>query len=141
LRAAVRRLSEQPVESFLVDENDNGFLRSRRLNEHTFHGTTGSPVCSPPQSGTAVVKLPYSGEYGRESWIKGVPKNLQVPVTEGKTVSGVMVLTLAVGPTGVRLADYQQTETGGEVTDTGHRAQQSAKAAVLALLRDVLPER
>jgi hypothetical protein len=62
-------------------------------------------------------------------------------VAETQTVNGVLSVVLTVDADGVRVADYEVTETGGQVTDRGHNAQKSAKEAVLNLLRRVLPER
>jgi serine/threonine protein kinase len=145
VREVARRLTEQPIESFRVDETWNGVLNNKRRNEHTFNGTTGVPVYGRVRDGTVGMKVPYSGRYDRKTQevfpVVVLPKGWLPPVPETKTVNGVISVLLAVSPDGVRLADYQQTETGGEVTDSGHNAQKAAKAAVLNLLRDVLPER
>lgn len=146
LREVARRLSEQPVESVTVDESWNGIFKNKRVNEHTFRGTTGMPLCGRVRDGAVGMKVPYTGRYDRESkdqfpLVGVLPKGWVPPVPETKTVNGVVSVVLVVGPDGLRLADYKQTETGGEVTDPGHSAQKSALAAVLKLLREVLPER
>jgi hypothetical protein len=141
VRELARRLTDQPLEHVSTDETMNGYMKSKRRNEHTFRGTTGQPTYGRVRDGTVGMKVPYSGEYDRKSWEVWVPNGWLPPVPEMKTVSGVISVVLAVDANGVRLTDYTHYETGGEVTDRGHNAQRSAKEAVLTLLREVLPER
>jgi serine/threonine protein kinase len=141
VRAVAKQLTEQPIDSLLVDETINGYTKSKRRNEHTFTGTTGQPAFGRVRDGTTGMKVPYSGEYHRTTWELWVPLALLPPVEETKTASGVLSVVLAVDADGVRVADYEQSETGGQVTDRGHNAQKGAKEAVLHLLRRVLPEK
>jgi hypothetical protein len=134
VREVAGKLTEQPVRAFFVDETMNGIIKNRRRNEHTFEGITGEAVYGRVRDGAVGVKVPYSGRYKRKS------TDLFGPVTELQTVSGVISLVLVVDADGMRLADYAHTETGGDVTDRGHNAQKSAREAVLALVRDAVPQ-
>ncbi len=140
VRQMARRLREQPVENFRTAEKTGGLLKNLRHYEFTFHGSTGAPVCSELKDGTAVIKVPYTGEYERKSW--DILAGQRLPFTEtpeGKTISGVIEVSVAVGRDGVRMTDYKLVPTAGDVEYLGHDANVSAEAALLALVRQVLP--
>ena len=144
VRELVGRLQEQSVASSRTEEVGGGVAGFVRVHEHQFHGSTGVPVWGLGEVNgrpAAEIKVPYSGQYHRESWVKGVPKNLQPLVRESKPVSGTVVVRLAGTADGWRMTDYAQTETGGEVLDHRHNAQVSAKEAVVKLLHELIPER
>jgi hypothetical protein len=140
VRQVARQLREQPVENFRTADKTGGVFKNMRHNEYTFTGSTGVPVCSEVRDGTAVIKLPYAGEYERKSWDVVLGQRLPITVPEAKTISGVIEVTVAVDRGGVRMTDYKLVPTAGDVEHLGHDANVSAEAALLALVRQVLPE-
>lgn len=141
LREFVARLSQQTIDNFRTDEIGGGVLGMTRLNEYTFRGTTGVAIRTGVdcQRGDVVeVRVPYTGQYRRETWAKGMPKEWQPPVVEIKPVQGVVVVSVAVVGERVQMTDFRVAETSGEVTNTAHNAQVSAKEAVLARVQSAL---
>jgi tRNA A-37 threonylcarbamoyl transferase component Bud32 len=137
VRQAARQLREQPVSNFRTAEKTGGVFKNLRHYEFTFNGKTGMPVCSAVKDGTAVITLPYTGEYERNSWDLLVGQRLPITVPETATLGGTLDVTVTVGHGGVRLTGYKLVPTG-DVTDPGHDANVSAQAALLTLVRDVL---
>ncbi len=138
LRQVARQLREQPVENFRTADKTGGVFKTMRHYEFTFDGSTGVPVCSDLKDGTAVIKLPYTGEYERKSWDVVLGQRLPMTVPEAKTISGVIEVSVTVGRGGVRMTDYKLVPNG-DVSDPVHDANVSAEAALLALVRQVLP--
>ncbi len=52
-----------------------------------------------------MIKVPYTGEYRRESWDVVFGQRLPITVPEAETISGVIEVSVTVGG-GVRLTDY-----------------------------------
>ncbi len=141
LREFVAKLSQQPIDNFRTDEIGGGIFGLARLNEYTFRGTTGVAMCAGVdcQHGDVVeVRVPYTGQYRRETWTKGVPKEWQKPVVEIKPIEGVVVVSVAVAGDRVQMSNFRVAETAGEVLHTGHNAQVSAREAVLTLVQAVI---
>lgn len=124
------------IQNTRQDVTRNGFLKSTRKNIYHFAGTTGQPLYSLDSDTRATIKIPYNGEYERDS--TGID-TLFHPLPETKTVSGVMVVRVTPDEIGLRMEAYEQTELAGQVTDPNHDAQVSARLAVLDLVRTVLP--
>ena len=139
LRQVARQLREQPVENFRTADKTGGVFKNMRHNEYTFTGSTGVPVCSELKDGTAVIKLPYTGEYERKSWDLFQGQRLPfTELTERKTIGGVIEVTVSVGRDGVRMTDYKLVPNA-DVSDPVHDANVTARDALLTLLRQVMP--
>ncbi len=136
LREFAGRFREQPIEHTLVDRDTNGLFKTERVHTHKYQGTTGVPIISEVTDGRATVRVPYDGEYERETVTAK-----HFPVWETKTARGVVAVAVTVGPDGVRVVGYEQVETDGQVIDRGHKAQRCAKAAVGDLVNRVLDGR
>ncbi len=138
VRELAASFDRQSLNLTITDETKNGIMGNPRVNEHTFRGKTGTPLWSKTEDGLTVFKVQYSGRYDRVSWMPAMPRNLQPPVTETQTVRGVVRFFLATAADGVRVTDYELAETGGDVFDFNHNAHKTAKAAVVALVREKL---
>lgn len=139
VQQVARQLREQPVENFRTEDKLGGLVRTMQHYEFTFKGSTGVPVCSEVKDGTAVIKLPYLGEYTRASRPLVFGQQLPLTTPEGKTIGGVIEVTVSVGRNGVRMTDYKLVPTIGDVDYLKHDANVSAEAALLTLVRQVLP--
>lgn len=139
-RQVARELRKKKITNFRTEDKAGGVARAMQHYEFTFGGETGEPVCSDVEDGSAVIKLPYTGQFDRESWIVAFGKRLPFSTPETKAVGGVIEVKVSVGPGGVRLTDYTQKPTGN-VLELHHDANVSAREALLALLREVMPEK
>lgn len=139
VRQAARQLRKRSITNSRTEDKVGGWFKNMRHYEFTFEGTTGEPVCSDVENGSAVVKLPYTGRNERASWdlILGTRVN---QLHETNTVGGVIEVKVSVGPGGIRLTDYELMPTG-DVLALTHDANVSAREALLSLLREVMPEK
>jgi len=136
VRQVTSQLRERQITNFRTEDKTGGWLKVLRHYEFTFGGTTGEPVCSDVENGSAVIKMPYTGRNERVSW--DLIGNQRVNrLQDANPVGGVIEVKVSVNPRGVRMTDYKLTPTGG-VLDLGHDANVSAREALMALLREAM---
>lgn len=125
------RVNNKPFDYHRDDTSIGGVLRHKKGDEYFFNGKTDIADISLESADTALITIPYSGNYRRKHFI-GVFNEYR---TEERNISGKFRVRLTLKMFGSNIEDLGLHDTAGDMSDPNHDAHKSAKAG---LLEDVI---
>ena len=134
LEALLPRLRKQPLAMEFTDESGHGVAGLKRKNLHHFKGTSGIPLLKQMENGVFLLKLDYEGDYNRESYDLGI-----ISARESDAIRGRMEFEIQSKDGQITIKTYDQFSENPKTTPTDQNSHQTAKKAVLLLIKEVLP--